>query len=520
VPLIGECRSRKEIPAASLSPQRCVPCARGSAIQPIFYSFDAAGRLIKAVIPRHELTYAYAYAGSGTCGANTAAGRNGNRTGFTDLKDAGELTETTSSAVYCYDNADRLTSTTPTGMSGAAPVSAASLTTVGPLPSLAYDAHGNTTVLADQAMTYDVADQHLTTTVTGGPTIAYVRDVSGSIVQRTETPVTGPAVVTRYTAGAILNGSGAVIQRTLSLPGGASRTDDGTTVRWFYPNLHGDVIVQSDDAGARAGTRSSFDPFGQSIDPITGNIGTVTADEAVQDTTRGDADLAYVGGAGKLYEHGGTIATIEMGARQYVAALGRFLEVDPVEGGVSNAYDYPSDPINQLDLSGENSIPWIAIILIVVAYICLRKGCFKGTTFKPLTPAKSLLGTAGKSIRSAGTKTPRAVAKLTDEEWLAQLNTSKIPASWGSAVPNSKGVGLRWTPDIQAGVPKGMGLRIDRAVPNHQNPSQVVDHVVVIYGGQAIGRDGLPIIGSIQEAGLSSHIPYSEWITWSTWYSP
>jgi hypothetical protein len=66
------------------------------------------------------------------------------------------------------------------------------LNTVGPLPSLAYDAHGNTTKIADQTLAYDVADQHSTTTLADGTVIAYVRDVSGSIVQRTETRRRGP----------------------------------------------------------------------------------------------------------------------------------------------------------------------------------------------------------------------------------------------------------------------------------------------------------------------------------------
>jgi hypothetical protein len=62
---------------------------------------------------------------------------------------------------------------------------------------LAYDAHGNTTVLADQILGYDGADRHTTTRLTEGTSslsddtlITYVRDATGRIVSRT---VQGPA---------------------------------------------------------------------------------------------------------------------------------------------------------------------------------------------------------------------------------------------------------------------------------------------------------------------------------------
>jgi RHS repeat-associated protein len=296
------------------------------------FTYDTAGRLIEAWTSARTPTGAssslhtrYGFgAADASCSGNsvTSAGRNTNRTSRT-VGDGASATTTT----YCYDAADRLIATSEPGAG-----------------SIAYDDHGNTTELWGEQRTYDASDRHMGTTK-GESEVTYRRDPGGRIIERTASGE--PTRRYGFTEDAdspdlVMDADAQVVERMIALPGGGLLTKRAGSNVWSLPNVHGDLVVTVDDQASAVGAPSNFDAFG------------VPTSATQPDNASGDLDYGWLGEHQRPAEHAAGLAqTIEMGARQYDPVLGRFLEVDPIEGGSANDYDYANaDPINQFDLDG------------------------------------------------------------------------------------------------------------------------------------------------------------------------
>ncbi len=267
------------------------------------YTYDKADRLIG--VNDAGTTRAYAYdANTNRCG--TAA----NTCNTSWAYDNADRALSTPGASYGYDTRGNTTAITPT---------------TGTATTFTYDATNRATVIDDPARRTEE-----TLTPNGRVLVRKVTDkATNQVVEHLQYGYDGGSDSPAYQRPV---GTGGAATTYLDGPGGLLAIQTGSTTTWPLANGHGDIIGTTDNNGAYT-AKPVVDEFGK---------GTVTSDR-----------LGWLG-THQRYTAATTSGIIRMGHRLYDPRIGRFLQVDPIEGGSANDYDYVSgDPINNFDLSGE-----------------------------------------------------------------------------------------------------------------------------------------------------------------------
>ena len=300
------------------------------------YNYDVAGRLQTVVRPnstRQRVIF-----------------DNANRlsNSYEEQLSGGTVIATLWQAGYGFDNANRLTSFTPTP---------SGKTFAPPVTTMTYDAdnriatYNGQTVNNDQdgnmltapvngtllaAMTYDKrnrltsaggityaydAENRRISSTTGGQTTRYIYSRGGSL-DRLLAKLNPDGSITRY-----IYGTGLLYEETTSASGSAS------PAVYYHFDWRGDTVALSDPNG-NVTARLSYSPYGER----TIESGTVTT------------LFCFNGKWGVITEPSGLLY---MQARYYSPVLRRFLNEDPSGfNGGSNMHAYGGDPVNSNDPTG------------------------------------------------------------------------------------------------------------------------------------------------------------------------
>lgn len=330
------------------------------------FTYDAPGRLIEAWVPGHHYTYDFTSTANAACpaGTRTNAGLNTNRVRMVDTTAAG-----TSETKYCYDNADRLL----------AALGATSVTDV------QYDENGNTAQYTHDGHTtyfsWDGADRNVAVRTLGPDPaeVGYTRDATDRIIRRSAT--VGDAMTEVYygytgdgdSAEFALDNTKKIVTRSVSLPGGVLHTLKPTATNSMYdlPTIRGDLVLTTNNSGLKVGDLRFYGPYGESL--------STAINDGLPDNQPGDMDYGWLGQHQRPHEHAGSLSIVQMGARPYNPLLGRFLSVDPIDGGSANDYEYAlGDPVQNFDLDGNIAF---AIPVVFAGVKALGWGIAAGTAY-------------------------------------------------------------------------------------------------------------------------------------------
>lgn len=281
------------------------------------YEYDGVGRLIEATQT----------VGTGGCVVRRYGfDQNSNRTSQTTNNPTGSSgcnwNDTTSSRSWDYDSADRIINSGYT-----------------------YDDLGRTLTVpgadtaggASATTTYFANDLVKSITQGGSSTTNQLDVVASRYTSSSNTDAAGTVDVTNHYSDDSDNPAwyqtGAGYTRMIARIGGvaAQYSSDGNSLQWQIASLHGDIVAVVANGSTGVAATYAYDEYGNTLAAPTPKYGYLGEHQRSADNTGG---------------------FITMGVRYFNPVTGRFLQTDPVYGGGANAYAYPTDPINMMDIDG------------------------------------------------------------------------------------------------------------------------------------------------------------------------